>query len=372
MRGSWNADSIRTLMAAFELQRLELHSEFGDQHHNDQGPLASVIHELATRSYFTDHRSPNLLIDQELHLRLLAAAIRIYKYNGRSLDRQLHQDVYQGLNRLDRMLADNRKGTDERFKVEESNVDFLVKHCEYLLLSVDNKESLGRSIARRAILAMDEAGGGAEPHPQLQLWSLEVVQRQRTRPLWHDEYLHLEDACWAVFSGDIRIRGSSNINALLEEATSATFLLSNSLEAYLPQRQQQQSKVNKVMKRAVRGFANEVQTTGQSEKQIKYLYYGILDLLYRLSFRSRKRSRVKCFTEYVRIIRIVLERCPPSAALRIKATDLWNRLLDLGDKDGIGYGEEEDRQVVHDWISEHLDETEAPAYSTLSSAFKLG
>jgi hypothetical protein len=367
IRGSWNADSVRTLIAVFELQRLELHSEVEDQH-IDHGLLARVIHELATRSYFTDHRSPSLLIDQELHLRLLAGAIRLYKYNGRSLDHQVHQDLYQGLSRLARMLEDNRKSTDERLKVEESNVDFFLKHCEYLLLSIDNTESLGHSIARRAVLTMDTAGG-AEHHPHLELWSLEVIQRQRTRPKWHNEYLHLEDACWAVFASDLRTRGSSNINALLEEAITATSLLRNSLEAHLPQKQQPQSKVNKVLKRAVSGFANGVPDASQGEEHIEYMHYGILDLLYRLSFRCRKRSRIKCFAEYVRIIKIILERCPATAGLRTKATDLWNRLLDLGEKDGIGYGEEEDRQAVHGWTSQHPDETEALEYSASSFTF---
>lgn len=75
-------------MAVFELQRRELHSEFEDQHIGYQ-----LIHEQATHSYISYHCSPNVLIDQEMHLCLLAGAIQLHKYNGRLLYRQIHQDI---------------------------------------------------------------------------------------------------------------------------------------------------------------------------------------------------------------------------------------------------------------------------------------
>ena len=290
--------------------------------------------------------------------------IRLYKYCGRALDQQIHQDVYRNLNRLTDILKHNRRGTDERLKVEEFNADFLLKHCQFLLLSIDSTESLGRSIARRAILTMD-THTGIEPDAQLQSRALEIHQSQRIRPKWHDEYMQLEDACWSAFAGDIRIRGSSNVDAILQETIASTQLLRDSLEAHLPRRPPSQSKMNKVMKRAVNNLANGGSETAPNQEQVDYLHYGILDLLYQISFRCRKRSRVECFTEYVQLIRLILERCHSNAGLHLKATDLWNRILDLGDTDGIGYGDQDDRETIHGWISDHLDATEAPDYSTM-------
>lgn len=92
---------------------------------------------------------------------------------------------------------------DSRSRIQR--LDFSSNIFQYLVLSIDNSESFGRSVSGRAVLARDMPAGVGY-HPQLQLWSLEAIQRQRTRPKWHDEYLHLEDACWALFVSDIGMR----------------------------------------------------------------------------------------------------------------------------------------------------------------------
>src|SRR5271170_2402550 len=84
-RGVWNEESIRVIMAIFEIQRVELHSELEEQRiHNSL--IVDVMKEVATRSFFPDPRSDTLVLEMEAHLRLLAAALRIYSYHGKSLD----------------------------------------------------------------------------------------------------------------------------------------------------------------------------------------------------------------------------------------------------------------------------------------------
>jgi hypothetical protein len=364
-RNVGNQAEMRTLTAVLELQRLELHSELQDDR-IDHDLIASLIYELSTRSYLTDHRALNHPHDQEVHLRLLAAAIRLYKYYGRSLDHQIHQNVHRNLSRSANTM--DRGGPDEQFRIEESNVGFLIKHCQHLLLSIDPTDSLGRLISRRGISTMDTHNSVSIEHEtQLQTRSLEIHQCQRTRPQWHNEYMQIEDACTSVFASDIRIRGSSNVEAILQETIALTRLLRDSLEVHLPRRQQPHSKLNKVMKRAVNVVANANLSSDATPnpQQVEYLHYGLMDLLYQLSFRCRKRSRVACFTECVQLIRLILERCPPSVGLHLKATDLWNRILDLGDIDHIVYGEQDDREAIDTWIGEHLDATEARDYSTM-------
>jgi hypothetical protein len=363
-------DRIRSLTAVFELQRVQLHSELEDQQ-IDYNILAAVIGELANGADLSDYRNPKFLIDLEAHLQLLASAIRLYRYNGRSLDQEIHQDVFQGLNWLSDTFEENRSRRDEQLRVEEYNVAFLLNHCKSLLLSIDNSGSLGRIVARRAMLAIDDMNNGhRQPYQDLIFEATGILSRHRSRPKWHDEYVYLEDACRSLFARDLRLSSSrdrdADIEALLEEAAAATHILRSAIEVHLPQRRQQ-SKVSVILQKTV-GSKAPTQETGTHDEQTDRFLYGVLDLLYQLSFHCRKRSRVKCFLEYVRVIRIVLERSRSSTLiLRAKASDLWNRLMDLGDEDGLRYGEEEDRQSIHCWIMQHLHDSEAIEYSTAYS-----
>lgn len=108
--GIWTEDSILTITAVFELQRVALHSEVQEQSlHNNI--IARAIHDLATRVRFADHTSPSVLRDLETHLRILASAITTYKYTGTSLDHKLRQEVYDGITRLSNVFDKCRTGT---------------------------------------------------------------------------------------------------------------------------------------------------------------------------------------------------------------------------------------------------------------------
>jgi hypothetical protein len=351
-RGTLSDESIRILMAVFELQRVELQSEMEDEH-IDNNTIRDVIYELSTGSYLSDHQSPTLLLDMDSHLRLLASALRLYKYHGRSLDQQVYQDIYRGLTGLSEIFENNRQWRDERLKIEESNVGFLLKHCFCLLQSIESSDCLSRVVARRAILALD---GAVLQHQALGSTSLEAYKRQVSRPKWHDEYVHLEDNCWSIFGGDVRTHSSrdTDIQILQAEALAATGILRESIETHVSLQRPEPRKYK---------LSRNSKSTQDMHDEFTDLHYGLLDLLYLLSFRMRKRSRHKCFLENVKLIRFILERCSP--ALRPKATDLWNRILELGDQDGLAYGEEDDRQAIHRWINEHLDDSEAHDHSLL-------
>ena len=146
--GTLSEASIRILMAVFELQRVELLSELEDQY-IDNSAVLDVIYELSTGSYFSDLHSPSFLLDMDSHLRLLTSALRLYKFHGKSLDQQICQEIYRGIQGLLSTFENNRQWSDAKFKIEEYNVDFLFKHCFCLLQSIDNTDCLSRAVARR-------------------------------------------------------------------------------------------------------------------------------------------------------------------------------------------------------------------------------
>jgi hypothetical protein len=354
-RGVWSEESIRIITAVFEIQRLELHSEL-EEHHIHGSLIAKVIEDLATRSYFPDPRSDTLVLEMEAHLRLLAAALRIYKYHGKSLEHQLHQAVYDGISRMSSVFELNKLHRHKKQLVEDRNVAFLIKHCQFTLVSIDSSESLARQIARKAIVGVDGAlAAFGSQYQEIRPAIATIVKRQRSRPKWHEEYTQLEDACWSVFASDIRMRGparDTNIEAFVEEARLTTFLLRESLEAHLNDCRKP-GKVNQVLRQSFGKATQLLMGAGPPEEHSEYLLFGVLDLLYQLSFRIRKRSRRPCFIDFLKVVRKVLERSSSSeAGLCLKATDLWNRIELLGKKDNFVYGEDTDRHAIRKLIKQ--------------------
>jgi hypothetical protein len=207
-----------------------LHSELEEQK-LDNNLIAKVIEVLTLRAYFPDSRSSTVLYEMEAHLRLLSTAIRMYKYNGRCLDHQLHNDVYAGITNLRNIFDRHRTIRDDTLRIEDWNTTFSLKHCQYLLVSIDDSESFAKKVARRTVLGIEGAvslTGLGQHYIDTRDTAVEIIKRNRLRPHWHDEFVQLEDACWTVIAGDIRIHESgdfeNDINALVEEEVMVTYL----------------------------------------------------------------------------------------------------------------------------------------------------
>jgi len=138
------------------------------------------------------------------------------------------------------------------------------------------------------------------------------------------------------------------------------------MESHLARQRRSRGKLHRFVKSMVGNLTNLVAQRGPYEEHAEYLHYGILDLLYQLSFRLRRRARQQCFLDYVKVIRMVLERSS-IPILHWKATDLWNRILLLGEKDDTCYGNEADREAIAYWSREHLDAVESKKNSKLYS-----
>jgi hypothetical protein len=133
------------------------------------------------------------------------------------------------------------------------------------------------------------------------------------------------------------------------------------MEATFSQRNQS-NKASKFLS----AFGRGSDTSNTPEEHTDYLRYGILDLIYILSFRIRRRSRRECLRDYLKIVRLVLERSTSSAtSLHAKATDIWNRICEVGADDSLTYGDEEDREAIRAWTRDHDDTTEDPEESSM-------
>jgi hypothetical protein len=105
--------------------------------------------------------------------------------------------------------------------------------------------------------------------------------------------------------------------------------------------------MTKFLKQAIGRATDLLQDAGPFEEHSDYFLFGVLDLLYQMSFRIRKRARPACFVTFIKMVRLVLEQSQLlSPDVCLKATDLWNRLMLLSEKDHSMYGEEADRHAV--------------------------
>ena len=211
--------------------------------------------------------------------------------------------------------------------------------------------SFGAKAAQRALLALDGglagfSGNYGDVRPKVAA----ILKRQRFRAKWHEDYMGLEDACWTVAAADIRFRQKeeedSDISQVLAETEAAASLLYDSLDFHLYK--SQPSKGLSVLRRGIGQITDLLHDAGPYEEHSQYMQYGILDLAYQFSFRIRHRSRPFCFQQFVKLVRMVLERSSPNLTpLHLKALDLFNRVCHQDSTDST------DRRFVLEWKSQH-------------------
>jgi len=356
-RGTWSEDDIRLLTAVFELERVSIHSEL-EKSCLHSSVIAKVLEKIGTGNLFPSPRSQTLLTEMDQHLRLLASALRLYKFHNTSLDHHLHDELYTGINQLTKTFQNARSRRGKSQKVEDGNVAFLLTHCQSLLVSIDSSDSLAKRVSRKFILAVDGAlAGFGEQYQDVRKIGLQLAKRKRCQPAWHPEFLQMDDVCYAIFARDIHLRGmsASEMGSLLDDEAEASELLYNSLEEH-SQCLALGGRVRGALKKVTGMITQTVQNSGPYEESADYFQYGILDLMYQLSFRIRRQSRKPCFEAFVSAVRLSLDKAHSSAwSLHRKAVDLWNHVNEVGEYDYVLYGKPEDREFVDRWIRQSGD-----------------
>jgi hypothetical protein len=108
-------------------------------------------------------------------------------------------------------------------------------------------------------------------------------------------------------------------------------------------------------------------SAGPYETHDYYFLYGILSLLYSLSFRVERETRPVCYAAMVGAIRRVLETTNdiPIQVSR-KASDLYNCIVWMAERDGnIVYGKPEDIAAISALLKQEPDRAEEAEYSRL-------
>jgi hypothetical protein len=104
-----------------------------------------------------------------------------------------------------------------------------------------------------------------------------------------------------------------------------------------------------------KGFGKATQLLfdcGVYEENAEYFQYGIIDLMHQMTFCiGPQESYLK---EFVRVIRLVLERSHPEAnSVQRKAVDLYRRIQNLETETEMHYGCEVDSVAIQKWIRNH-------------------
>ena len=364
--GDWDENDVLELTAIFELARAFRHAEIKKPLLNKH-TILRVLSKLTMGALFQDH-SATSLIEKEQHLRLLSAALRLYKYEGTILAHDHRDALYRGFNELRASFEDDRRNCAPDQRIENCNVAFLIQHCQYLLVSIEDDESLAKAMVKKFGLAFD-AG--------LSAWGSQLVEakqnvrdiakRQRSRPKWHDEYMRLEDISFAMYVRSLGLEVKLPITKTESEAAnddelSAALVLRDSMEDTLIEEPKKMYNFLRKLNTGLGRVSQVLFECGSYEENAEYFKYGVLDLMYQLSYRIH--ARKECFPEFVGIIKVVLERSHPSATLlHRKAIDLYQRINELGREDNTIYGTTEDRRKIENWESQHDREVEQHEFS---------
>jgi len=355
--GDWNHHNALELMAIFDLARIFRLS--GPQNALlAKETILRVLYKLATTPPFYDYDETSLL-ELECYLRLLSSALRLYKYDNTTLRSDIHTKIYTAITAINGIFSDDQSVNRRiaNMYIERQNVAFLVKHSQYLLVSIKSAETIVDAAFRKAVLLAESAAnakGGQMNDAKAQ--AIEALARQRSRSKWHDEYIRMEDVCFETYARELGTLLATTTGPDDERWQKAAVNLRESLEEQLESDQPRRTySVINVGRRMLGRTTQLVQSAGPYEEHMEYLNYGILDLMFKMTFRVERKT--ECFNIFVRAVKLIFERTHKSAhEVHRKASDLYQRIQALSEADAVPYGLPEDVEWIDNWLSSHDNE----------------
>jgi hypothetical protein len=359
--GDWNLDDVLELKTIFQVARVSREAELPNSL-LQKNTILRVLEKLTTASFFNDHGAEGL-VDLEQHLRLLAGALRLYKYEQVSLNHDLRAKLFKGIKSLAAAFEANRRKCPSEKQVENWNVAFLIQYCQALLGSIKDSDSLFTGIAKRTMITVDGAlSGYGGQWVDTKRCIRDVTRFERSLPAWHAEFVRLEDLCFSLFARRYTPENTTNASGKVEknpqsELRDIALSLCDALENMLVD---DPGKFYSLLGAFEKGFGKATQLLfdcGVYEENAEYSQFGIIDLMHQMTFCVGPRESY--LKEFVRVIRLVLERSHPKAnSIQRKAIDLYRRIQNLEKETETHYGGEADSRAIQKWIRNHKKDIE--------------
>lgn len=292
-------------------------------------------------------------------LTLLAEALRSFSKQVYALEHDVRNRWYEGVTNLYKITKRTRRDCPAEFHIEHADNLFFLKHIQYLVLSIKDGYSGGEKLSEFGGHVIRGAlYGYSHQFVEAADSAKDALSRKRKREEWHSDYIGLEQRCFTAVAQSVE-----NGNERARNELGATIALRNALEKEIVKDGNNICGLTRELK-ALRGrIGQSLQSSGQYEEHDDYFKYGLIDLMYFLSFRVRNRKA--CFDEMIGAVHEILERFEVSDNLLRKIIDLYRQLNYIGKSDGITYGKQNEHDAIKQWITEHQTAVESPESSKL-------
>lgn len=325
--------------------------------HTPRLPRKTKVYSLNTLvkgAPFHDYHPKTGLIDLRRYLKLLVESFRSFKEENTAVDHAVREKWHEGINRLDAIAHRAWRDCPPHLLIELWDTTFLLHHAHNLLISVQDSFSRTERLVERGENVVDAAlniYGNQLVDGRKNVFN--VLHRHRSRAPWHNDYMKLDERCFETFA-----ETGGTLGARAKRELETTIALRDRLDDELIQGHGAINNATQKLKNFFGMATKKVQSAGPYEENANSFEYGLLDLMYQISFQLQ--NRTGCFKEMVGGIRTVLERSLKSAnLLHRKALDVYHRIIQLGEEDKETYCTAEDRAFIEKWKKEHSKEVDA-------------
>jgi hypothetical protein len=315
-----------------------------------------AINKLLIRTPF-HHFDEDILFHLRRYITLLAEVLRSFRDEEKviTIEHVLRSVwYYEGINRLSDNLERAGRERSDTLEIEWWDAKITLKHCQYLLLSMNDSFSGREHVMERSGMVIKGALQGYGAQYVDAKASLDgILSRQRKKEPWHEKYVELESMYFETFH---YVEEETPHRAQKEKAT--VIELRDNLERELASKATRHSStVKKGLRKVMRELGKQFQASGPYEENDYYFEYLILDLMYKASFALK--NRLNCLSEIIGGVQSVLQWAHESASLlHLKATDLYLRIDKLAMEDKAEYIKGEQRRLIEQWMLDHSNNVE--------------
>ena len=271
---------------------------------------------------------------ERLH-RLLSSALRLYQLHQKSLEAHTYKILFEA---LQKGIQESQNQKEVEYLIERGNIMFLLRYCQNLLASIDNGLSITSRVASGfAQDSIRESSSIQQSYEEIKEYS----ERVREIPDWHLLYMEANDACSVLF---VRYAVMQGLGATPSDHGNSNDEYILSLLLYDHIKKDRSRPTTKTF--SLRRLGTSAVKYAKNNETVDLFRYGILDLMYQLSFRVPEDMMHKCFECFVKTVRTVLENSHSSdTILQSKAVDLWNQVNSLAKGNKI-YGRLDDHDRI--------------------------